>query len=440
MASSARAHHGSYIFQRPGSSHWYVQLRSPDGRKVVSLKTADKTQAQINAAPMVAAHKAKLLAARPRFDTIWKHAMEPGREHAGPDGGKIVATEKELIYIGHNGQVLQIEPNGALALQLVVNNEPRDEGNWRFAAAFLNADGSPKFDQAARPTVAAKTGDDKLFQTYTDSGARKGRGLDGYARKEAQAVWDLFRSLTEGKPLKDCTRDDGRLLVKHYTAEGLSYPSMQKKIMWLTAMVEFSIAEAKLSMLNPFSGIVPQYTPQEKQERKRKPLDDADVKACKAKLGTLSKSDQLLFRLLEATGMRLGEAFHIKREEPGNGGPRYVWVGNKTDNSLRRVPFPKSVLPYLPKKINSRLFTGDVKATSRRFTEFLRDTVGITDKKKVLYSLRHRAKDRARDLDFPDKIGEAIFGRDDGKDTGDNYGEGFPIRKLKTWIDKISVL
>ena len=102
--------------------------------------------------------------------------MEPGREHAGPDGGKIVATEKELIYIGHNGQVLQIEPNGALALQLVVNNEPRDEGNWRFAAAFLNADGSPKFDQAARPTVAAKTGDDKLFQTYTDSGARKGRG------------------------------------------------------------------------------------------------------------------------------------------------------------------------------------------------------------------------------------------------------------------------
>ena len=164
---------------------------------------------------------------------------------------------KELIYIGHNGQVLQIEPNGALALQLVVNNEPRDEGNWRFAAAFLNADGSPKFDQAALLTVAAKTGDDKLFQTYTDSGARKGRNSTA-TTKEAQAVWDLFRSLTEGKPLKDCTRDDGRLLVKHYTAEGLSNPSMQKKIMWLTAMVEFSIVEAKLSMLNPFSGIVPQ--------------------------------------------------------------------------------------------------------------------------------------------------------------------------------------
>ncbi len=164
------------------------------------------------------------------------------------------------------------------------------------------------------------------------------------------------------------------------------------------------------------------------------------MKACKAKLGTLSKSDQLLFRLLEATGMRLSEAFQIKHEEPRNGGPRFVIVGNKTENSLRRVPLPKSVLEHLPAKIDKPLFTGDIKATSRRFTEFLRETVGIKDPKKVLYSLRHRAKDRARDLEFPDKIGEAIFGRDDGKDTGDDYGTGFSISKLKTWIDKISVL
>jgi integrase len=248
--------------------------------------------------------------------------------------------------------------------------------------------------------------------------------------------------LTEGKALKDCTRDDGRLLVKHYTAEKLSYPSMQKKIMWLSAMVQFSIDEKKLpdTMVNPFSGIVPQRTPQETHAAKRKPLDDADLKACKAKLGGLSKSDQLLFRLLEGTGMRLSEAFQIKGEEPHNGGPRYVWVGNKTENSLRRVPFPKSVLPYLPAKIKGPFFEGLPSSASHRFTEFLRETVGITDPKKVLYSLRHRAKDRARDLDFPDKIGEALFGRDDGKDTGDTYGEGFSIRKLKTWVDKISAL
>jgi integrase len=418
----------NYLFQRPGSRNWHIKLQSPTGRIEKSLRTSDRVQAEILALPMVAEHKRKLLAARPHLETVRK--LEPG-EHASPDGGKIVANERELIYLNHNGAYLRTEPN---ATQMVV--PPYPESSAHAVVKFIRS----LDHESARPTVAAKTGDDALFQTYIDSGARKGRGLDGYARKEAQAVWDLFRTLTDGKALKECTRDDGRLLVKHYTEEGLSYPSMQKKIMWLSAMVEFSITERKLSMLNPFSGIVPQRTPQEKQDAKRKSLDNADLKACKAKLGTLSDKDQLLFRLLEATGMRLGEAFHIKREEPSNGGPRFVWVGNKTDNSLRRIPFPKSVLPYLPAKIDRPLFTGDPKATSRRFTEFLRETVGIKDPKKVLYSLRHRAKDRARDLEFPDKIGEAIFGRDDGKDTGDDYGEGYSIKKLKKWIDKISSL
>lgn len=144
---------------------------------------------------------------------------------------------------------------------------------------------------------------------------------------------------------------------------------------------------------------------------------------------------------LESTGMRLSEAFQIKAEEPSNGGPRYVEVGNKSENSLRRVPFPKAVLPYLPKKISGPLFEGTSSAASHRFTQFLRETVGIKDPKKVLYSLRHRAKDRARDnLLMPGKISTALFGHDDGKSTGDDYGEGISIRTLKTWVDKISTL
>jgi len=336
-----------------------------------------------------------------------------------------------LIYLNHNGAYLRTEPNTA---QMVV--PPYPESSAKAVVKFIRS-----LDDEPRPTVAAKTSDDVLFQTYIDSGARKGRGLDGYARKEAQAVWDLFRTLTEGKALEKCDRSDGRLLVKHYTAEKLSFPSMQKKIMWLSAMVQFSIDEKKLpdTMVNPFSGIVPQRTPQETHAAKRRPLDDADLKACKAKLGTLSKSDQLLFRLLEGTGMRLSEAFQIAAEEPHNGGPRFVIVGNKTENSLRRVPFPKSVLPYLPAKITGPLFEGLPSSASHRFTEFLRETVGITDPKKVLYSLRHRAKDRLRDLDCPEKISEALFGRDEVT-TGDDYGKGFSIKKLKTWADKISVL
>jgi hypothetical protein len=230
-----------YLFQRPGSRNWHIKLQSPTGRIEKSLRTSDRVQAEILALPMIAEHKAKLLAARPHLQTVRK--LEPG-EHAGPEGGKIVANERELIYLNHNGAYLRTEPNAA---QMVV--PPYPESSAPAVVKFLRS-----LDHEPRPTVTAKTGDDAVFQTYIDSGARKGRGLDGYARKEAQAVWELFRTLTNGKPLKECTRDDGRLLVAHYTAEGLSYPSMQKKIMWLSAMIEFSIAERKLSMLNPFSG------------------------------------------------------------------------------------------------------------------------------------------------------------------------------------------
>ena len=34
----ARARHGSYLFQRPGSANWYVKLRSPGERANAQLK------------------------------------------------------------------------------------------------------------------------------------------------------------------------------------------------------------------------------------------------------------------------------------------------------------------------------------------------------------------------------------------------------------------
>jgi len=65
-----------------------------------------------------------------------------------------------------------------------------------------------------RPARATKSGDDAILQTYLDNGGRNKNGVRGYARKEAESTWSLFKSLTGGKPLAKCTRNDGRLLVK----------------------------------------------------------------------------------------------------------------------------------------------------------------------------------------------------------------------------------
>jgi site-specific recombinase XerC len=135
-------------------------------------------------------------------------------------------------------------------------------------------------------------------------------------------------------PLKDADRDDGRKLVAYFEAQGLKSASIRKKIGWLTAAVNLAINEGRLKF-NPFASIVPKRD----DKQRRLPLNEADMEECKRNLDKLSESDQLLFRVLASTGMRLSEAFEIDNEEREKG-CRYVIVGKKTEQSLRRVPLP----------------------------------------------------------------------------------------------------
>jgi integrase len=200
---------------------------------------------------------------------------------------------------------------------------------------------------------------------------------------------------------------------------------------------------------NPFSGIVRKPKPNEAgASERRAPLSDADVKACKRKLGTLSELDHLLFCLLAASGMRLGEAFQINGEEANKGGPRYCIIGTKSEGSGRRVPFPAAVLAHLPKNISGQLFPllppsgrqtaiqRTAAAASKRLNKFIR-RCGITDPNKVVHSLRHRAEDQLREADCPEKISNVLLGHGGETTVADSYGKGFSTKKLKMWIDRI---
>ena len=108
-----------YLFLRPGSRNWHIKLQSPAGRTERSLGTPDRVQAEIQALPMIAEHKAKLLEARPRIETAWRHEYEPGREHVRPDGERVIATDRELIHLDSEGRITRRSPNGGTTYQLV---------------------------------------------------------------------------------------------------------------------------------------------------------------------------------------------------------------------------------------------------------------------------------------------------------------------------------
>jgi integrase len=408
-----------YLFLRPGSRNWHVKLQSPTGRVERSLGTPDRVQAEILALPMIAEHKIKLLEARPRLETTWQHKYEPGREHIGPDGERIIAADGELIHLDSEGRIIRRSPNGGPAYQLV----GRQKLTLRSLVEAFTGDQSP-FNDEVRPRRQERTADDSIVETYL-----KHANIGGHCERETRAVWALYKQLTDGKPLKDATRDDGRKVVQHFESQGLRSATIQKKITWLNAAVNLAIKESKLTF-NPFSGIVPKRD----DKQKRLPLSEADIKNAKRELGRLDENDQLLFRLLAATGMRLSEAFEIDSELKERG-CRYIIIGKKTPQSHRRVPLPAAVLPYLPKVIKGPLFEGGTPAASKRLNKFIR-RVGIGDKGKVLHSLRRRAQDRLRAAGCPVDYRWALLGHE--KETvAEGYGLGFPVPMLKRWIDRI---
>jgi integrase len=396
-----------YLFLRDGSRNWHIKLQGPDARIEKSLGTPDRAQAEILALPYIQDHKVRLLEARPGIKVTWLHRFAPGQEHITPDGERIVADDRELIFLNHNGAIVRKEPNGEFAVAIPPLREQK---------AFVRRE-----EQRQR---TATSPDDALIETYL-----KHKSVTGYFEREARAVWALYKQLTNGKPLKDASRDDGRKLVDYYEKQGLKSATIRKKIGWLTAAVNLAIDEARLKF-NPFSSIV-----RERDDKQRRlPLNETDIRNVKKNLDRLDEGDRLLFRVLAATGMRLSEAFEIDGEMKERG-CRYIIVGSKTSQSLRRVPLPDAVLPFLPRKLEGPLFPGGPRAASKRLNRFLND-VGIDDPRKVVHSLRHRAQDRLRAAGCPEDLRWAILGHEQ-KTVAAGYGEGFPVPLLKRWIDKI---
>lgn len=400
---------------------WWIKLQAPGQRTERSLGTSDRRQAEMLALPLISEHKAALLAAKLHLETTWRRQYEPGL-HNGPNGERIAATERELSFYDATGKLLRTEPNGGLSYQLV--GGPITVRS--LAETFLNADFGDD-DPSPRRKPPVKNGDDALLETYLTH-----KGIVGYYEREARDVWATFRSLCD-KPLKDCDRDDGRKVVAHYEAQGLKSGTIEKRVGWLRAAVNLAIAEGRLKF-NPFAGVVPERN----DKMKRLPLSDADMRTIKRNLSRLGESDQLLLRVLATTGMRLSEAFEIKGEEKERG-VRYCIIGAKTSQSLRRVPFPETVLPYLPKKVTGPLFTRDAAdpegAASKILNRFL-DEIGVDDPRKAIHSLRHRAQDRLRAAGCREDVRWAILGHEQ-ETVAAGYGEGFPVPMLKRWIDKI---
>jgi len=411
-----------YLFRRGGTL--YLKLQPP-GQPVFekSLGTSDVRKAELAAADLIKKHKqlmyGRRLARLPQIHSAWVSAYSPGMH----DG--FFATERELRDL-KTGKVIGVNGGPAEILTPAPPNGPSFEA----------------YDEAkARPVVAVKTSDDDLLEIYIGHS-----GLTGPREKEARDIWHVFKTVVK-KPLAKCDRDDGRAIVKHLIEQAgenkikIKSATLRRKLVPLVALCNLAIDEKKLT-LNPFKSVVGK---QGEDSDKRKRFTDDDMKIMRDNLHRLSKSDQLLVRVLATTGVRRGEAFEIRREEKEDG-IRFCVVGTKTPQSLRRIPFPADLLPHLPKKITKPLFTGRLDMATKRLRAWLTD-IGITDPDKApAHSFRHRAKRRLENAKpaLPRKLINAVGGWADHekKNSGDDYAVDednavYAIAEVKEAIDRI---
>src|SRR5450759_1443318 len=243
----------SYLFLRPDSQNWHIRLQSPGGRIEKSLGTPDRAQAEILSLPYIQQHKMRLLEAKPG-QVAWRWRIgAPGEGHLTPFK-TIIVDGRELITL-NSGAVVRKEPNGEFAIVAVPSVREQKA-----------------ISRQVRRT--AWIADDALVETYL-----KHKNVAGYFEREARAVWALYKQLTNSKPLKDASRDDGRKLVDYYEKQDLKSATIQKKIGWMIAAVNLAIDEGKLKF-NPFSSIV-----RDRDDKQRRlPLSETDIRNVKQNL------------------------------------------------------------------------------------------------------------------------------------------------------------
>ncbi|MFC4173003.1 DUF6538 domain-containing protein [Microvirga sp. GCM10011540] len=406
-----------YLYRQAGSANWHIRLQFPKalwdkfGReKRRSLGTPDRKEAEVRALPLIHKHKLMLLTIQRMVDGAARETegvrYEPGREHRTPQGERVLATTTgQLIYLDEKGTITRTEANQPV-VQISFKTTPQER---REVTKYRPKTPNP---------------DDAILETWI-----KDKNVSGFLEQEARTVWDLFRTITNNKPLKQCNRDDGRKLAQHLLDTGNKSKTVQKKIGHLNAAVNIAIDEGKLSF-NPFSKVVPKLN----DKSRRLPLDEDDMAIMRAVLPSLNRDEWLLWMWLATTGMRRGEPFQIV-EEFREDSIRYVMFGTKSEPSERRVPIPDAMVPLLPRKITGPLFKRDPRNVGRNLLRTMR-SLGISDERKVLHSLRHRAKDRLRAASCPLDIQYHLLGHEEDTVAAD-YGRGYPMRILKGFVEKI---
>jgi len=278
----------------------------------------------------------------------------------------------------------------------------------------------------------------------------KGVGRADMFFRTARRNIDYVVDCLSDRPLDMYKTSDAAQLRQWLLEKGLSISSVQRTFGVVRAVTNFAIAELGLGIQNNFIGI---YLPTIHLGEKRRPIPTDKLIKLQKQCLVMDDDIRWLVALISDTGMRLAEASGLLIEDINLQAPTpYINLRPhphrplKTQASTRHIPLI-GVSLWAAKRVCLNRSSGycfprynaqdktSSNSASAAINKWLKSVVGSGS---VVHSLRHSLRDRMREVEAPSDMIDQIGGWS-LKSVGQNYGDGYKLKHVGEWMDKISL-
>lgn len=280
---------------------------------------------------------------------------------------------------------------------------------------------------------------------------QKGKGKAKTFHRAAERSCGYVIDACGDRPLDAYTKADANAFRDALIARGLAGSSMTRVFGTVRAVTNFAASEMGLSLVNQFAGI---YYDRDAGVTERKPVAADTLKQVQEKCRQADDDMRWLVALVSDTGMRLGEAAGLLREDllvASDGAVTarvrpHPWRRLKTKGSERDVPLEGqarwAALRVLASTADSKFAfpryntgeTTNANSASAALNKWMKE---LGAEGTTMHGFRHAMRDRLRAVECPADIVDQIGGwQTDG--IGHSYGSGYPQTVLRKWLRAVA--
>jgi integrase len=274
----------------------------------------------------------------------------------------------------------------------------------------------------------------------------KAGGKDKVFIRTATRNTDYVIKLLGDRPLGSYSSSEAAQFRDWCLQQGMTIRTVKRVFASIRAIVNIAITEHGYDCSNAFSKT---FFPEEENVSKRKPIPIEDIRTIQTKCMEVDDDMRWLIALISDTGMRLGEAVGLLKEDiiledevPHVRLVPHSWRRLKTKGSQRDIPLvgaslwackrlleanDDSIFAF-PRYCNGQ--TANANSASGALNKWLSEYV---PEGCVIHSFRHSMRDRLRAVQCPSDMIDQIGGWTTAS-VGQGYGEGYDLEVINSYF------